>query len=46
MVIQGKNDHARLRVIAILVGLEVAVSRVNLNVKGQCVDVWAEHPVI
>jgi transposase len=20
------------------------VSRVELNVKGQCVDVWAEHP--
>ncbi|MDZ4341028.1 MAG: transposase family protein, partial [Candidatus Binatia bacterium] len=46
MVIQRGNDHARHRALSISVGVEIAVdrSRVDLNVKGQCVEVWAEHP--
>jgi transposase len=43
MVGPGGTDQARHRTLSVPVGPAVAVDRVNLDVKGQRVDVWAEH---
>lgn len=45
LVGQGGTDHARHRPVSVPAGLQLpwTVHRVNLDVNGQRVDVWAEH---
>ncbi len=46
MVGEVGTDHERHRALSVSAGPTVAVDRdrVNLDVNGQRVDVWAEHP--